>query len=241
MYYALLLWICSIGSLASVPLVLAAHARRPQRMPWWLVVALAAALGWIASNAYVYLERWEIEAERNELSRQHPYIFVDFFVVALPSFTIPWGWTVGLVYLVICLSLYSLFRPDVNTAASRPFIGLLISAVALAIFTAVPPWTSRAPLRPYDFVVLYAFFLACAGLSHQLLRIFRLAASWSPFVVMFIVALTLHLALRYAERPDAPLQIRPSAEWAALLGGLFTAFWWIAIRTRPRESLVIKT
>jgi len=55
---------------------------------------------------------------------------------------------------------------------------------------------------------------------------------------MFIVAFALDLALeslavalQYAIRTDMSLQIRESAEWAVLLGAVFTAFWWIAIRT----------
>lgn len=232
-YYGMLLWVCSINFLAAVPLVLAARARRPQWMPWWLVVALAAALGWIASNSYGYLESCQIRARQAELARQG--VLADFYVVAHPAFTLKWGWAVGLVYLISCLTLYPLFRPNVNTAVSRPFIGLLVSAVGLVIFTAVPPWRRSDPLEPFGFVVLYAFFLTCAGLSDRLVRIFRTAAVWVPFVGMFMVSLSLGLGLRYAERPDQPLQIRPSTEWAALLGGVFTAFWWIAIRNRPSK------
>jgi hypothetical protein len=229
-YYGILLWVCSISFLAAVPLVLAARAGRPQRMPWWLVVALAAAVGWMASNSYVHLEQWQISAKQAELARRG--ILADFFVVADPAFTLRWGWALGLMYLIICLGLYPIFRLCADAAASRPFIGLLASAVALAIFSAVPPWRRTDPLEPFGFVVLFAFFLTCAGLSHQLLRIFRATVSWVPFVAMFIVSLSLGLALRYAERPDLPLQIRPATEWAALLGALFTAFWWIAIRKR---------
>jgi hypothetical protein len=199
-------------------------------MPWWLVVVLAAALGWIASNSYVYLEQWQIGAKQDELARQG--ILADFFVVADPVFTLRWGWAVGLIYLLICLSLYPIFRPRADAAASRPFTGLLASAMALAVFSAVPPWRRSDPLEPFGFVVLYAFFLTCTGLSHHLLRIFRVTVSWVPFFAMFIVSLPLGLALRYAERPDLPLQIRPATEWAALLGALFTAFWWITIRKR---------
>jgi hypothetical protein len=239
-YYALLLWMCSIGLLASVPFVLAVRARRPQRMPWWLVAALAAALGWIASNVYAYLETKQIDARREELLREGA--LADFWQVADPSITLSWGWIVGLVYLVICLGPYWLFPANMNGRASRPFIGLLTVAVALAIFATFPPWTTVDLRVPFEFVVLYAAFLVCAGLSHQVLRIFRLNAAWHPFVVMFLVALLLRLAFRSwvlfeiergaIPRPDLFLQIRESAEWAALFGGLFTAFWWIAIRTR---------
>jgi hypothetical protein len=46
---------CLITFLIAVLLVLAAHARRPQLLPSWLVVALAAGMGWITSNANLYL------------------------------------------------------------------------------------------------------------------------------------------------------------------------------------------
>jgi len=226
--YSALLWLCSLGFLVSVPLILAERARQPQRMPWWLVVVLAAAVGWLASNAYVCLENWQIAAEREEDLKQG--IISDFFVVAPAGFAPRWGWSVGLVYLLICLGLYPVFRPTPNSAASRLFIALLIIGVALRIVTALPPWTTIYPVVPFSFVQRFAFFLLCAGLSFQFLRVCRLTAAWSPFVVMFVVGWVLDVALDYSLQEYAVVDIRASAEWAALLGALFTAFWWIAIR-----------
>src|SRR5687768_13682424 len=118
MYYEILLWMCSIGFLASVPLVLAVRARRPQRMPWWLVVVLAAALGWIASNLYAFLEDRQISAKQTEAFREE-HAFAHFFQDTHPSVTLPWGWVPGLLYLIACAGLYRLFHAEVNSGASR--------------------------------------------------------------------------------------------------------------------------
>ena len=180
MYYTLLLWICSIGFFASVPLVLALRARRPRHLPWWLVGGLAAALGWIASNAYAALETQQITAWRNADSREG--MIAEYWQVTDPSVTLPWGWIVGLVYLLVCLGLYRLFRESRNRAVSRPLIALLTMAVALAIFSRIPPWIPIEVDVPFDFVFLYTTFLICAGPSLQLLRLFRSPASWHLLV-----------------------------------------------------------
>ena len=87
---------------------------------------------------------------------------------------------------------------------------------------------------------MYVFFLACAGLSHQLLRILRLSTVWSASVVMFIVFFPLGLALKsldvalqQATWTEMSLEIRQLAKWATLFATVFTAFWWISIRPRP--------
>lgn len=239
MYYTLLLWICSIGFLASVPLVLALRARRPPHLPWWLVGGLAAALGWIASNAYAALETQQIAAWRNADSREG--VIAEYWQVADPSVTLPWGWIVGLAYLLVCLGLYRLFRESGNRAVFRPLIALLTMAVTLAIFSRIPPWIPIEVDVPFDFVVLYTTFLICAGPSLQLLRLFRSPASWHPFVVMFLVTLLFQATFRFwalIEIEHASITwanlfppIQRAADWAALFGGVFSAIWWIAIRT----------
>lgn len=232
-YYLPLLWVCSIVFLTSAPLALALRARRPQRMSWWLVVVFAAALGWIASHIYACLETKHIEALRDELFRQGT--IADFSMFAPPSFTLYWGWTFGLEYLVACLGLYRFFRETMNVGPFRPFVALLTVLLALAAFSALPPWTNFELPLPFEFAALYASFLFCAGLSHHVLRFFRLEAACYPFVVMFVINLLLRLMpwvlteIGALVGPDLPLQIPEPAEWAALFGSLFTAFWWIAI------------
>lgn len=95
------------------------------------------------------------------------------------------------------------------------------------------PWL---PAVPFEFAALYASFLFCAGLSHHVLRFFRLEAAWCPFVVMFVIKFLLYLVpwalieIGALVGPDLPPQIPESAEWAALFGALFTAFWWIVMK-----------
>jgi hypothetical protein len=96
---------------------------------------------------------------------------------------------------------------------------------------AIPPWADLHREGPYEFVILYAALLAGVALSYQALRLLRLRAAAYPFVVMFLVTLLSRVALR-SPRPDLALQIRESADWAALFGALFTVLWWIAIRKR---------
>jgi hypothetical protein len=235
----LLLWICSIGFLASVPLVLAWRTRRPRLLPWWLVVIFAAALGWIASNAYAVVETREIAAWREADS--HEGMIAEYWQVANSADTLPWGWIVGLLYLIVCLGLYRLFRESVNRGASRPLIALSTVAVALAVTSRIPPWIPVEVDVPFDFVFLYTAFLICVGPSLQLLRLFRSQAAWQPFVVMFLVTLLFQVAFRFwalwqterALMTWASLfpRVQQAADWAALFGGLFSAFWWIAIRS----------
>src|SRR5271155_4092018 len=97
-FYTPLLWACTIAFLASAPLCLALRARRPQQVPWWLVVVLAAALGWISSHVYACLETEQIQAWRTDLLQEGT--LADFFSFAPPSFTLYWGWAFGLAYLV---------------------------------------------------------------------------------------------------------------------------------------------
>jgi hypothetical protein len=234
--YSILLWSCSIAFLASIPILLAIRARRPQRMPWWLVIVLSATVGWLASNCYMLLENWQIEAERDELSKQ--LILADFFVATRPSETLPWGWIAGLIYLAACSSLRGLFRTSTNPRVSRPVIGLLTAGIALAIFAYIPPWNSFAFYVPFTLVVRYGVFVLCAGLSYQALRKFHLEKPWYPFVVMFCVTTLIFVGLGFFESPDTHALIAKAINWAALYGAMFTALWWIAIRPGRGETVV---
>ena len=240
LYYQPLLWACSIAFLASAPLALAQRARQPQRTPWWLVVVLAVFLGWIPAHLYACLETKQIEAWRDELLREGT--LADFFSFAPPSFTLYWGWTFGLEYLVTCLPLYRLFRENTNSRPLRPFLALVTTLAALVAFSAVPPWADFEHAVPFEYAALYAAFLFCAGLSHHMLRRLRLEAAWCPFVVMFLINFLLrqvHWALReisVTDRPDLLAHIQRQAEWSVLFGALFTAFWWITIRGRTERA-----
>jgi hypothetical protein len=230
--YSILLWSCSIAFLASIPILLAIRARRPQRMPWWLVIVLSAAVGWLASNCYMLLENWQNEAERDDLFEQGT--LADFSYVTNPSQTIPWGWIVGLIYLAVCSGLSGLFRTSTNPRVSRPVIGLLTAGIALATFACIPPWNFGFYV-PFTFVLFYAWFILCAGLSYQALRKFHLEKPWYPFVVMFCVTILIFAGLLSLSR-DTHAFIAKAANWAALYGAMFTALWWIAIRPDRGET-----
>lgn len=238
--YTPLLWACAIAFLTSAPLALALRARQPRQTPWWLVIVLAAALGWMTSHVYACLETRLIEAEREDAFRHG--MLADYFGFVPPPFTLYWGWTFGLGYLVACLPLYRLLRENMNSRPFRPFVALTTTLAALAGFSVLPPWGHFELNLPFEFAALYAAFLFCAGVSHHALRFLRLQAAWWPFVVMFLINFLLrqvHWALRamgVTVGPDEPLEIQEPAEWAALFGALFTALWWIAIRGADRAN-----
>jgi hypothetical protein len=237
-----LIWVTAF--FASVPILLAARARRPRQMSWWLVSILAAASGWTASIGFSYLEAMSIQAASEAAFRQG--YFAHYWMWAPPSLTLPWGWIVGLVYLLVCLTAYPLVSVSERGLTSRPFKGLTIVAVGLFVATYVPPWANTDLFRagPLGYSCTFLLFLFCAGISVRILRAFRLHAPWWPFMVMFSATLIIRPALRMAlDASDHVVVMWPFerqgnwyGEWAALFAGLFTAFWWIAIRARPGTS-----
>jgi hypothetical protein len=93
---------------AGVPIILILRASRPQRMPWWLVVVLSAALCWIILNIVAYLETRVIE-------EQFGPGLINVMRFTNPPKALRWGWLIGLEYLALCLGPYWLIR----TAAKR--------------------------------------------------------------------------------------------------------------------------
>jgi hypothetical protein len=94
-------------------------------------------------------------------------------------------------------------------------------------------------------------FLAASGLSHVVLRFFRLGAAWHYLVATFLVAFALDFGWRLWNLKDyrelfyvrtqviehgaltsagLNLQLWETAELAALLAGILAIFWVIAIR-----------
>jgi hypothetical protein len=239
--YGVLLFLCLVALLASVPILLVARARRPRQMSWWLVVVLSAASGWIASNGFAYLDAKAIEAAREEALR-HGYL-AHYWAPAPLSLTLPWGWIIGVVYLLVCLAPYPMFLANEGHSASRLFKGLAIVAAGLLVAAWLPPWADTDLLRAglLGYFCALVLFVLCAGVSERVLRAFHLHAPGWAFLVMFSASLLIRLALRAAsDALDRVVMIWPFVsrsiwyvEWAALFGGLFTAFWWIAIRRRP--------
>jgi len=172
--FGLLQFIWVMAFFASVPILLAARTRRPRQMSWWLVPMLAAACGWAASNGFAFLEAMFIQASREAAFRQG--YLADYWMWAPPSLALRWGWIVGLVYLLVCLTAYPLFEFSERRYTSRPLKGLTIVAVALFVATYVPPWANtdlfRAGVLGYLGSIL--LFLLCAGISARILRAFRI-------------------------------------------------------------------
>jgi hypothetical protein len=109
--------------LATAPLLLTARFFRPNRMPWWLIVILAAFLGWVFANLLVYfyyrhlgdlltaaggastaprelLDRWANDGAK----RVFAYMF---------------GWAYGLAYLLPSIVVYLLAVAVRRVRASR--------------------------------------------------------------------------------------------------------------------------
>jgi len=143
--YGVLLLLCVVAFLASVPMLRVTRARRPRQMSWWLVFVLAAAFGWIASNGFGYLDAKGIEAAREgEFGQGH---LAEYWAPAPLSLTLPWGWIVGLVYLFVCLAPYPIFLANEGGSTSRLFKGFAVVAVALFIAACLPPWADTDLLR----------------------------------------------------------------------------------------------
>jgi hypothetical protein len=107
--YTALQLACLITFLVLLPVVLVVRALRPELMPWWQVVVLAVALGWIASNIYIYLGSKSFEAFRGEVLNQDPPALVDGWQIP-QSVPLLWGWIWGIGYLVVLLGPYQLLR-----------------------------------------------------------------------------------------------------------------------------------
>jgi len=179
-YYPLFSRLCGIALLASIPMMLIIRTRRPDRMPWWLMIILSAAIGWMASNCYAYVENLQVEAQDREALRQGT--IGDFWRATVQSQTLSWGWTVGLAYLVFCCSLYFPLRSAVSRPVWRVLMALLVAVCGLAFGTS----SFFTPVAVI-FIAFYTTFLICAGLSFQIVRKLRLQRPWHPFVVMFCV------------------------------------------------------
>lgn len=234
--YAVLGLLSLMALLAAVPILLAKRASRPQQMPWWLVVVLSAASGWLASNGFAYFSARELELQmRQSLG--------TYWVPAPLSLTLPFGWIVGIVYLLVCLAAYPMFLLNEGRSASRLIKGALIVASGVFVAAWVPPWADTDLLLAgwlgYFFTLV--LFVLCAGACYRVLRAFQLQGVGWAFLVMFLVSLLIRSSLGMAfDALAGVVMIWPfvsrgiwNVEWAVLFAALFTAFWWIAIRARP--------
>jgi hypothetical protein len=98
--------------LAVSPLLVAVRFMKPKRMPWWLLVILAAVLGWLFSNSAVYFY-YENLSDRLAAAggvNGAPQDLIDRWQSdgAKRVFAYLFGWLYGLVYLVPWLVIYFL-------------------------------------------------------------------------------------------------------------------------------------
>lgn len=88
--------------LLSAPVLLTARAWKPHRMPWWLVVLLAAAIAWMLLNVCTFFVN-RYQAEQDKLL--NPFALADY---ARNDRALLWGWIAGIVYLALWLVPYGL-------------------------------------------------------------------------------------------------------------------------------------
>jgi hypothetical protein len=152
---------------ASVPLILAYRGRRSD-VPWILIFVSATALGWILSNASVFLQHAEIDEQRIEerVCFNAPEEGPEAVPVVTANGTTetivenpcgigdwirdeyrPWlGLLYGPVYLFCCALPYWLL------IVRRPSTGLKRQIVLLAVGVFVIEWTAILGQRTTDFL-----------------------------------------------------------------------------------------
>jgi hypothetical protein len=158
---------CIVLFWASVPLILAYRSRRSD-VPWAFVIVSATVLGWILSNASVFLQHAAIDEERLEelACFTSPHDVNKGAAVIGPDGTTetivenpcgigdwfrdeykPWlGLLYGPVYLLCCALPYWLL------IVRRPSTGLKRQIVLLAVGAFVIEWTAILGQRTADFL-----------------------------------------------------------------------------------------
>ena len=82
------------------PLLLIARALRPARVPWWLVIAVAAALGWVClalDNRFYPPYLRPLTANDVPPGVDYRYVLIDYWIP--PAY---YGSMYELVYLAVC-------------------------------------------------------------------------------------------------------------------------------------------
>ena len=103
---------CIALFVAGAPLLLALRFAKPRRMPWWLLVVLAAALGWVLSNLalhFYYEHLDDLIAESGGLGGASKELIDEWQSDgAKRVFAYLFGWAYGLLYLIPWLGVYLL-------------------------------------------------------------------------------------------------------------------------------------
>jgi hypothetical protein len=157
--YQALLLACGLAFFATVPLLLMLHARRPQQMPWWLVVVMSVVLIWCIRIIHGYVETQAIDSSLNELRRQNPYVLADYWRGTDPPRELRWGWAMGVGYLALCLGPYWVVRTIMTRRFGwRSLAGAIGGAViAGALYMVSGPIVGK--IRPLVVLVAVCFLL----------------------------------------------------------------------------------
>jgi hypothetical protein len=144
--YDALFLLVKVTFLLGVPLALVLRATRPRRMPWWLVLLVAAALGWLGMSVGAFVGNLGAEAwiEEQSLPRgpwdheDHPRPLVDPWPPHSPV-PVGWGCAVGIGYLLLLLGPWWVSRVLIRRARldalfrARLRLALLSAGLVLAI------------------------------------------------------------------------------------------------------------
>ena len=96
--------------LIGVPALLFVRYIRPSSMPWWLLLLLAAAVGWVSTNLFLYFH-WKLLDEQlaaaGGIDLAPPELVDAWQSDGGPkTFGFLFGWLYGLIYLLPWLALY---------------------------------------------------------------------------------------------------------------------------------------
>jgi hypothetical protein len=109
--------------LATAPLLMTIRFFWPRRMPWWLIVILAAFLGWVFANLFVhfyYRHLDDLLAAAGGVNGA-PQELIDRWTNdgAKRVFAYMFGWAYGLAYLLPSFAVYLLAIAVRRVRASR--------------------------------------------------------------------------------------------------------------------------
>jgi len=109
---AVLAIVCNVLFAACAPALVAVKFTWPKRISWWVVVLLAAILGWGLINLIVYFNQAhtaELVAKAGGLSNAPPELIAKWARDGGPkAFAILLGWVSGLIYLLPWIGVYAI-------------------------------------------------------------------------------------------------------------------------------------
>ena len=105
--FDLLSILCLVVFLTFPVALLAARFLRPRWMPWWLLVPLVMAVGWVVANAGVYFHYTHLADVVRATPNPSPELIEMATADGAPRvFALLLGWAYGLVYLIPWLLFY---------------------------------------------------------------------------------------------------------------------------------------